>query len=504
MSLPETLGELVEARAAQAGDRAALIFEDGTLTYAALADRSRRAAALLATHGIGRGARVAIMVGNALDLPVALVGAARLGAIVVPLHLQHRGEVLRYMTAHADPALLIVDAGEADAEQLRTLRSAAPKAPMIEARCGASRFLEAVDATPEAGAPAAANLPLSIMYTSGTTGRSKGVVLDQRFYLVEGDAYRTVAAAGPEDVFGTVLPLAHANAQIASLVGALLAGVPLVCWRRFSARAFWTDLALARVTVVNLLGAMAPILLKTHPEPVHDHGVRLAVGGAVPAPAAAAFRERFGVDTREVFGLTEVGIACGETEDARRLGSAGKPLAHWDFRTAPIHEGNDGGEIQIRGRDAGAMFRGYWRDPQRTRDAFTGDGWFRTGDRGRLDADGFLHFTGRIKDSIRRRGENISVDEIEMIVNRHPEVAESAALAVPSELAEDEVKVAYVPVVGSRLTPEALHAHCRREMAAFMVPRYIERRDRLPRTATLKVQRHELSSTDPPVVDLGN
>jgi crotonobetaine/carnitine-CoA ligase len=495
----DSLAALVDARAAVRPDARALVFEDGDLTYGELADLGRRAAFLFRAHDVRRGDRVGIMVGNALDLPVALFGAAQAGAILVPFHLQHRGEVLRYIADLTEPSLVIFDPSAVDEDQRSTVGAAAPDARRLEAEFGNSSFLAAVRECPPGGGDARADLPLSIMFTSGTTGRSKGVVLDQQFYLTEGEAYCRVSDALPEDVFGTVLPLSHANAQIASLVGALLAGCPLVCWRRFSASRFWSEMAERGVTVTNLLGAMTPILLKTYGEPVHEHTVRLTVGGAIPPAAAAEFRSRFGVDTREVFGLTEVGIACGETSGVRRLGSAGKPLPAWEFR---IDSDGGPGEIQIRGRRPGAMFGGYWRDPERTSAAFTADGWFRTGDLGRFDEDGFLYFAGRLKDSIRRRGENISADEIELIVAQHPGVAECAALAVPSELAEDEVKLVFVGTPGRAPSAEQLHAFCTERMASFMVPRYIEARPSLPRTSTHKVIKSELTSTAPPVVDM--
>jgi crotonobetaine/carnitine-CoA ligase len=397
--------------------------------------------------------------------------------------------------------LLIVDPAETDDDQLATLRRGAGAIGWFEAASGESAFIAAVDEAAPAQSAGGPDLPLSIMFTSGTTGRSKGVVLDQRFYLTEAEAYGRVCEVQADDVFGTVLPMSHANAQIASLIGAILAEVPLVCWRRFSASRFWEQMSAEGITIVNLLGAMTPILLKTYLEPVRGHRVRVAVGGAIPPAAAEEFRGRFGVDTREVFGLTEVGIACGETSGSRRLGSAGRPLAAWEFRIDP--PGVEG-EIQIRGRRPGAMFREYWRDPDRTADAFTNDGWFKTGDRGLLDEDGFLYFTGRLKDSIRRRGENISADEIELIVLQHPGVAECAALAVPSELAEDEVKLVFVGMPGAVPTVAELHAFCQERMAGFMVPRFYEVRTRLPRTSTLKVIKGELVTTAPPAVDMGS
>jgi crotonobetaine/carnitine-CoA ligase len=500
-SAAESVGALVEARADRSPDRCAFVFEDGSLTYANLADRGRRAAGLMRAYGVRPGDRIGVMLGNALDLPVALVGAAHLGAMLVPFHLQHRGDVLRHIVEWAEPGLMIIDPNETDDDQRATVRASAPGAACIDAVPGESAFIVAVDQTAPAESAAGPDHPLSVMFTSGTTGRSKGVVLDQRFYVTEGEAYCHVCEAEADDVFGTVLPMSHANAQIASLVGALTAGVPLVCWRRFSASRFWEQMTSERITVVNLLGAMAPILLKTHQQPVRGHRVRVTVGGAIPPVAAEEFRRRFGVDTREVYGLTEVGIACGETTGARRIGSAGKPLAAWEFRIDPPGEE---GEIQIRGRRPGAMFREYWKDSERSASAFTTDGWFKTGDRGRFDEDGFLYFTGRLKDSIRRRGENISADEIELTVLQHPGVADCAAVAVPSELAEDEVKLVFVGIPGAAPTVSELHAFCVERMAGFMVPRFYEERTTLPRTSTLKVIKAELLSTALPVVDMNS
>jgi carnitine-CoA ligase len=499
MQPPDTIARLVDACAEAKPDARAMRFEDGELSYAELADLGRRAATVLREEGVGRGDRIGILTGNSLDVPIALIGAAHVGAILVPLHLQHRGDVLRYIVERTEPTLLLIDRTAIDEPQAITVKAAAPNARVLPAVAGDSDFMAAVAASATGRSDGAPDLPLSIMFTSGTTGRSKGVVLDQRFYVTEGDAYCRICEVRPDDVFGTVLPMSHANAQLASLIGALLAGVPLICWRRFSASRFWDQMTAERVTIVNLLGAMTPILLKTHQEAVRSHHVRLTVGGAIPPAAAAQFRERFGVDTREVFGLTEVGIACGERSGSRRLGSAGKPLPAWEFR---IDASGAAGEIQIRGRAPGAMFREYWRDPERTASAYTTDGWFRTGDRGHLDENGFLHFAGRLKDSIRRKGENVSADEIELIVLQHPGVAECSALAVPSELAEDEVKLVFVGVSGQTPTVEEVHTFCVERMASFMVPRYLESRESLPRTSTHKVIKTQLTSTAPPVVDM--
>lgn len=402
------------------------------------------------------------------------------------------------MVEEASPRVVVVDPTLLDEQQLAVVQAAARSAVWFQA--DDAGFVAMLDDAQARFAPGRPSDALAIVFTSGTTGRSKGAVLSQTFMLLEADAYiRVVEPRESGETFWTVLPLFHTNALCLTLVGALLSGEVGIVRNGFSASRFWDQIRSDGATVTNLLGAMVPILLKAPPSKDRDHHLRLVAGGGVPGAAVEEFELRFGVEFREIYGLTETGMNAGQTSATRKRGSVGKAFEHWDVRV----DGEPGteGEIQIRGLSPGAVLECYWADEERTHEAFTADGFFRTGDLGRLDCEGYLYFLGRIKDCIRRRGENISPLEVELAVSRHPAVAECAAVGVPSPLGEDEVKLAYVLLPGAELSPDDLHTFCQQEMAGFMVPRYLEAVAALPKTATEKVERHLLTALGPGVRD---
>ena len=341
-----------------------------------------------------------------------------------------------------------------------------------------------------------------LVYTSGTTGNPKGVMLTHQMYVASGQGFAHWTEASSDDRFFTCLPFFHANAQYYSTMGTLAAGATLVVEDRFSASRFWEQVREAKATVVNFIGMMMPVLSKQPESPLDSQNtVRLFYGSpSFDPPFLQAFQERFGTDIIVGFGMTECCYGSIEKIGAvRRANSSGQPRQHPDqrFQNEVAIVDDDGnplptgaaGEIVLRNP---AVTPGYWRNEDQTRESLQ-DGWLHTGDMGRLDEDGFLYFVDRKKDVIRRRGENISSQEVEDTIKAHPMVLDCAVIGVPSELGEDEVKAYVTPRAGAIVdTPayltEIVH-WCAARLAYFKVPRYFEVRDDLPRTPSMRVRK---------------
>ena len=302
-----------------------------------------------------------------------------------------------------------------------------------------------------------------LVYTSGTTGNPKGVMVTHRMYAAAGQGFRHWTQATADDRFFTCLPFYHANIQYYSTMGALASGATLVIVDRFSASRFWGQVREARATVVNFIGMMMPVLAKNDPQPDDaDNTVRLFYGSpSFPPKFLEEFQERFATDIIVGFGMTETCYGSIEgIREERRSGSSGRARQHPDprfentIRIADAETGthvgpNTVGEITIKNP---ALMPGYWRNEEQNRETLR-DGWLYTGDLGWLDEDGFLYFVDRKKDIIRRRGENISSQEVENVIKANPSVLDAAVVAVPSELGEDEVKAYVTPREGATVDP---------------------------------------------------
>ncbi len=477
-------------------------------SYGEIRDGALRTAAMFRDMGVGKGDRVCLFMPNCVEYLYCWFGLSELGAVSVPVNTAYRRDETAYILNNAEAVAIVTDpslTGVAGA--------AADLAPSIRHRIlrggepagGAwASFREAFDrATPLVDRPEVSPGDVSMLvYTSGTTGNPKGVMVTHLMYAAAGQGFARWTQATANDRFFTCLPFYHANIQYYSTMGALAAGATLVIVDRFSASRFWGQVREARATVVNFIGMMMPVLAKNPESPDDaDNTVRLFYGSpSFPPEFLAEFQERFATDIIVGFGMTETCYGTIEAiREERRPGSSGRPRQHPDprfeneVRIADAETGrhvgpNTVGEITIRNP---AVMPGYWRNEQQNRETLR-DGWLYTGDLGWLDDDGFLYFVDRKKDIIRRRGENISSQEVENVIKAHPNVLDCAVVAVPSELGEDEVKAYVTPRPGATVNPEEVVYWCAENLAYFKVPRYWEVRDELPRTPSLRVRKDVL------------
>ena len=477
-------------------------------SYREVRESVLRTAAMFRGMGVRHGDRVCLFMPNAIEYLYCWFGLSELGAISVPINTAYRRDETAYILNNAEAVALVTDPSLAD-----VAGAAADLAPSIRHRIlrgdepagdGWTSFSEAFNrAVPLADRPEVSPDDVSMLvYTSGTTGNPKGVMVTHRMYAAAGQGFRYWTQATPDDRFFTCLPFYHANIQYYSTMGALAAGATLVIVDRFSASRFWGQVREAQATVVNFIGMMMPVLAKNPEQPDDaDNTVRLFYGSPSFSPEfLAEFQDRFATDIIVGFGMTETCYGTIEAiREDRRSGSSGRGRQHPDPRfentiriadaETGVHVGpNTVGEITIKNP---AVMPGYWRNDEQNRETLR-DGWLYTGDLGWLDEDGFLYFVDRKKDIIRRRGENISSQEVENVIKANPNVLDCAVVAVPSELGEDEVKAYVTPREGSTVNPEEVVYWCAEHLAYFKVPRYWEVRDELPRTPSLRVRKDVL------------
>jgi crotonobetaine/carnitine-CoA ligase len=339
------------------------------------------------------------------------------------------------------------------------------------------------------------------MYTSGTTGRSKGVTKSHAADYYSARGYVEITETRKNDVLFTCLPLFHSNAQVLCVYPALIAGAKVVIYERFSASQFWHWIKESGATLFNSLGAMSYFLWRQPPVPEEkEHRVRLALISPAPHDMLKDFMKRFNLKILEGYGLTETGVVTYmRPNEPFRIGSCGKEAPGYEVKIVDPETDEElprgkVGEIVVRPRIPNIMLYYYHKMPEKTVQDFR-NFWFHTGDAGRMDKDGYVYFVDRVKDYIRRRGENISSFEVEKIVCQHPAVLEAAAVGIKSgegKFAEDEVMVVIVKKPGQDVTPEEIIKHCEERMPYFMIPRFVRFVDSLPKTPTERVQKHIL------------
>jgi carnitine-CoA ligase len=496
-----TVPALLAARVERTPDAPFLRWRGSSWSYREAWREARRFAAWVGGRRAGSSAtRVASFLPNRPEALWAWFGTLAAGATYMPLNRAHRGEVLADMLRRSRARVLVTDA-----EGLAGLPDLAGS-PVEVVLSDWSQVRACEPAEP--AAPRPGDLA-EVVYTSGTTGRSKAVELSHN-QLCRGAGWVAWSLElRDDDVFHGWLPLFHLAGQVDAVLPTVIGGGAVALYPTFSRSRFWDQVAESGSTLMIGFPNVYQ-LLHSLPRREDDarNSLRAGVTGAMPVSFVADFEARFGLRVLDVYGMTEAEpMVLPEPGSRTPAGSCGRPNP--DLEVAVLADGGrpaavgEIGEIACRARRPDVLTSGYEGDPEATAAATEG-GWFHSGDLGRVDEDGFFYFADRIKHSIRRRGENISSWELETVVAAHPAIAEACALGVPSPLGEEDVKVVVVPVAGGAVDPAELRAWCEGRMAAFMLPRYIEVAAALPRVEVGKVMKEELRGVGDGIWDAGD
>ena len=490
-------------------------------TFAQVSELSERVAANLIRRGGSAGERVLVMVGNGSPSVFAWFGAAIAGMVHVPINTAYRGSFLEHQVRTVAPTLAIVDAEYA--ERFVESREAAASIKRFFVSGSPTQQGEASAALAAAGwpvepfsallEPASAALPevhpwdpASIFFTSGTTGLSKGVTMAHGHLYFFADELLNLVRLTDADVYMGVGPLFHGNTTFLALLPSLVAGARFVLHEKFSASRWSQWVREDRITVTNFIGVMMDFVWRQPPDP-RDADNRLRCIFAAPTAHSILedFKKRFGVEAVvEVFGLTETSMPILTPYGLDRPpGACGLQVSEYfdvilvDPETDQEVATGEVGELLVRSKLPWTTTLGYFGMPERTLEAFR-NLWFHTGDGLRRDSEGWFYFVDRLKDALRRRGENISSYEVEQAILPHPAIAECAVVAVPAdnEAGEDEVMVYVVAETGSSLSAAELWEWCDRRLPNFTVPRYVKFVDQLPKTPSERVQKAVLRSPE--------
>jgi acyl-CoA synthetase (AMP-forming)/AMP-acid ligase II len=475
--------------------------EAGEISYGSMLDLVEQRRAAFAAMGYGHGHRVGLLLQNRPVFLEIWFALNSLGVSVVPMNPDLRVSELEYIVAHSELNAAFVLAERRDEVE-------------VAARNG-GRPIPVVIAGGDVPAPLGGALPAvsgnrstecALLYTSGTTGQPKGCVLTNEYFLHSGDWYRDVGGLislrMDTERMITPLPVFHMNAMAASVMAMVTTGGCLTMVDRFHPRSWWDSVRASRSTCLHYLGVMPSMLMSAPPTELDkSHSIRFGFGAGVDKQLHAPFEARFGFPLLEAWAMTETGNGgvVAASREPRKVGTScfGRPTPEVDTRIIDEHEidvqGDAPGELLVRRAGANphyGFFREYLKNPAATAEAWK-DGWFRTGDIVSRDADGDLHFVDRKKNVIRRSGENIAAVEVETVLNRHPMVRQAAVAATPDPVRGDEVAALIIAAraEANGASAEEIVRWCLDQMAYYKVPGWIAFVEKLPLTATEKIQR---------------
>lgn len=492
---------VLERFARETPNKVFAVFQDGEeWTYSELLDRVRALAGGLASQGVERGNHVAVWMFDSKEAILTFLSINYLGAVFVPLNTAFKGGVLEHVLNVSDARHLVVHGQLIDrleginVARVERLIHVGPSAnPQVLEQMDFAHLTQAGIQPPELDAPIEPWDTQSIIFTSGTTGPSKGV-LSSYLHIFTNAGPETWHFVTGEDRFLINMPIFHIGGMGVIFV-MLCRGGSIAMMDGFDTEKFWPFVRDSQTTAFFLLGVMTTFLLKQAPaDNDKDHNVRVAF--MVPlTETCTEFHERFGIDVYTIFNMTEISSPIVSEPNPVKRGTCGKKRDGVDVRLVDKNDCEvalgEIGEMVVRTDRPWGMNSGYYKNPEATAEAWR-NGWFHTGDCFRQDEEGYFYFVDRMKDAMRRRGENISSFEVEAEVVAFPAVREAAAYAVPSDLGEDDVMIAVAPVAGHSIDHKELMLFLGERMPYFMVPRYIRVLDELPKTPSSKVMKHIL------------
>lgn len=491
-------------------DKVAVECEGDQVTYNQFNDTTNSVANGVLALGVKKGQSVCIMLPNGIEFLFAAFGLMKAGAVIVPLNNAYKGDILTHVLNNCEAEVMVVHPSfierielvEKDLAFLKTMIVCQEKnqEPLTEKKRGKFSLLPFNDLYKYPAAPPPVDIRAkdvaSVMYTSGTTGLSKGGLQTHRMIYQAAVDHAENCRITENDIIYAYLPFFHGIALGLSVGSAFFTGAKIVIGKGFKLDTFWKDVKACKATYFAMVSAIANFLLMLPDDDDKNNQVRIVY--SIPAPGAdvyTQFEERYGLKITEAYGSTDGAVITYSPYDHPKIGSCGKIIEGYELK---IVDDDDEevprgvmGEIVYRSKNPYTMSLGYYKNPQATMDVHR-NFWFHSGDGGYLDEDGYLHFVDRKKDALRRRGENVSSFEIEKVFNAHPDVFESAVVAVPSDVGEDDIKICVILHGGKATKVEELLCFCEDRMPYYMMPRYVEFMSDFPRTPVGKVQKYKL------------
>jgi len=501
------IGRALAMQAQQIGDKPFVLWGEERYSFAQFNQRVNELAAGLAQRGLAAGKRVAFYMDSGPEVIMLALAVNKLGAVWVPVNTDYKGAWLQDTIARSRPHIMVTDSQHT--ERLADVWGEVNVAQLLvhggSLGVASSEKLDAVFVA-GAGEPDMSGLSYgddcAVLWTSGTTGKSKGVVQSHNVFFNAVMCASVPFGAAGDDIIYSVLPMYNTAAWVTNIFRALFCGLPLALDSSFSVNTFWERIDYYKATQTFTLGAMHMFLFNA-PEQPDDarHSLRKIMAIPMPPHIAQPFAERFGVELMpQGLGQSEAQVLCNHNNSPDRdppPASCGRPvpmlaakLADEDGQEVPVGEA---GELWVRPLEPYVIFNGYFDDPEATANAYEGE-WYKTGDMLKRDDAGYYYFTDRKKDAVRYKGRNISTFEVELVARRHPAIQDCAAFGVSSQELEheSELKLDVILKDGASLMPVALAQFINDNAPYFFVPRYIEIVDSLPYTPTNKVQKFKL------------